>query len=497
MHTVTLRLKTLPWQEVMINRRFHALSHLHNTAVSHCKKLLRVLERDKEYQELRTRYTELLRKDKLTAADKKEKAFLSKQMNGIRRDIGLTEHALQSWIIPCRQMYRKQISSQQCQKQMSRVWAGVEKVLFGDGKKLHYKKFYDFNTIGGKSNSNGVIFNKDGNCITWQGLAIPCDMSGTDEYLLEAMDNDLSYCDLKRMMFPNGWHYYVVLVLKGDAPKKLKAAEDAVTGIDLGVSAIAAVSDDSCILEELAPKTKQYAKRIHKLQRQMENSRRLHNPGNYNPDGTVKKGAKTWVYTKSYYKKRNSCKSLNRRKTAYIIQSHNVLADRILEHGRHIVAEEMDFKALQKRSRSKTERSSKTVEINGRTVSRYKRKKRFGRSLNSRAPGRLKETLKRKAMLYGGSYHEVNTRLFRASQYDHVKDDYVKVKLSVREKNIGGHTVQRDLYSAFLLRNADAGLTHPDRDKCACEFENFVAIQTKAIQEMKHNNVSMKQCFGF
>ena len=73
----------------------------------------------------------------------------------------------------------------------------------------------------------------------------------------------------------------------------------------------------------------------------------------------------------------------------------------------------------------------------------------------------------------------------------------MKVPLSQREKVIDGHTVQRDLYSAFLILNTDDTLKHPDRDKCISTFGGFVKRHDELISEMKKDNISMKQCFGF
>ena len=80
---------------------------------------------------------------------------------------------------------------------------------------------------------------------------------------------------------------------------------------------------------------------------------------------------------------------------------------------------------------------------------------------------------------------------------DTKKDTYIKTELGDRHKDIGGHEIQRDLYSAFLLKNSNEGLTQPDREKCIYGFEKFIKQHDNLINEMKENNVSMKQCFGF
>ena len=130
-------------------------------------------------------------------------------------------------------------------------------------------------------------------------------------------------------------------------------------------------------------------------------------------------------------------------------------------------------------------------------IQKYKRKKRFGRSINRRAPARFLLELKRKAEAVGGVYAEVDTKEFKASQYNHVTDTYDKIPLTQREKEIGKRKVQRDLYSAFLIRNADLDFKHPDREKCEYEFEHFAKMQDQLILKMKESGLSMRQCFGF
>ena len=80
-----------------------------------------------------------------------------------------------------------------------------------------------------------------------------------------------------------------------------------------------------------------------------------------------------------YYKLRRRLKALYRKKAAYIRCLHNNLANRIIRHGIDILAEKMNYKALQKRSK-KTERQEKTSTVkkkDGTTleIKKYKKKK--------------------------------------------------------------------------------------------------------------------------
>jgi hypothetical protein len=161
----------------------------------------------------------------------------------------------------------------------------------------------------------------------------------------------------------------------------------------------------------------------------------------------------------------------------------------------------MAYKALQRKAK-KTERASIPTEIpqkDGTTkfVYKYKRRKRFGSSLNNRSPSQFLAILKRKATLVGGWVQEIETKDFKASQYNHITNDYEKIPLKQRFKTIGTTTVQRDLYSAFLIRNTNDTFDHPNREQCFATFEHFVAMQNELISTMQSNNISMKQCFGF
>ncbi len=507
MHTVCLRLDASEYEGYLIDRSFHALSHIHNVLVKHARKLLIQLEHDQDYQQLRTEYTAFLKNHKndgkLSKTDASYQKELSDRMKTIRQDMGLTEYSFQSYIKKCAKLYNKLLSSQQVQKEATRVWQSVEKYLFGDGKAVHFKKYRDFDTIGGKSTKNGMRFDKETFSAVWMGRTykVKRPKKSSMDYVYKALSSDISYCDVKRRMFPNGRHYYIVVVLKGPAPKKLTAGDNT-CGIDPGVSTMAAVSDEDVYLEELAPDIGKYNKEIIDTQYHMDLSKRASNPDKYNPDGTIdKSNHDRWEFSKTYIRLGNRLKYLYRVRSDYIKQSHSRLINKLLKDARNFYIEDMDYKALAKRSKN-TERSDRIYEVKAedgsiKQVHKYKRKIRFGRSLNNRAPALFIHLLEQKAALYGGSVTKIATKDYKASQYDHSTDTCTKAPLSQRTKTIDGRTVQRDLYSAFLILNTDDTLTHPDRDKCISTFDSFVRRQDKLISEMKKSNISMKQCFGF
>jgi len=90
--------------------------------------------------------------------------------------------------------------------------------------------------------------------------------------------------------------------------------------------------------------------------------------------------------------------------------------------------------------------------------------------------------LERKLKARGVALNKINTWSVKASQYDHTENTYRKKKLSQRWDNIGGIAVQRDMYSAFLIRNVTPDLLAVDKDKCNERFDDFIRLHNNQVQ---------------
>ena len=281
----------------------------------------------------------------------------------------------------------------------------------------------------------------------------------------------------------------MIIYLDGDAPRKYIESKKSCMGIDPGMSTVAGFSDTRCILEELAPRAKEYDRRICSIQQKTDHKKRLLNPDRYNEDGTVVKSIKKpWTLSKGYLKLRDRLKYEYERKTAYVKQCHEELADRLIADSLDFIVEKMNYSALARRSK-KTERQEKETEVKAsdgtvKTVHKYKKKKRYGRSVNDRSPALFLTILEKKCISYGGS------------QYDHTSGECTKIPLSQRRKLIGGHEVLRDLYSAFLIRNTDDDCLSPDRDRCIDSYDIFLQHQGDEIIRMTREGADISPCFG-
>ena len=58
-------------------------------------------------------------------------------------------------------------------------------------------------------------------------------------------------------------------------------------------------------------------------------------------------------------------------------------------------------------------------------------------------------------------------------------------------------TIQRDLYSAYLIKNSLPNLEQTDRTKCINDFEKFIQLHNECMEYVKQTNVNRLSCFGF
>ena len=198
--------------------------------------------------------------------------------------------------------------------------------------------------------------------------------------------------------------FFVQLILEGKPYQKFEATDNTV-GLDIGPSTIAVVTDDSAALERFCDELKDKQKEIRRLQRKLDRQRRANNPQNYNPDGTIKPGKKTWHESTRYKKTKRKLAEIQRKLVAHRKTLHGNLANRILRQGKHVKTEKLSYKAFQKN---------------------------FGKSVKNRAPGMFMEILRRKAENAGGSIVEFSTKTTKLSQYCHKCGKYTKKPLSQR-----------------------------------------------------------------
>ena len=414
------------------------------------------------------------------------------------------------------------------------IHAALESVLYGEGRHLHYKKRGDLPIIRAKQTNRGITFhiNEEGQLsfsmdgIGAFGVHIPQDDLFLQEeynkllnFLLDPSVEDTKidlyheqkclvpvfrpcYAALKCETIRGRLRVFIQITIAAPAvPKRKKDgsprkdfSQTGRVGCDIGTQSYAATSNTELILDNLAERDGKSTKRsepiMKKYRRKMSRSLRRTNPDRFTKDGRFIKGKrgplkKSKKYLRSQYllRERQRKDALTRK---YAIRTD---ANHLRELGDELITEPSNAKALQKRSQKPTEKSGKMIEVKKsegtvKTIEKNKRKKRFGHSVQFRCSGAFQAELKLK---FGKGYHEV-ARNFRASQYDHELNEYIKKKLSDRWHMFkDGKRVQRDLYSSFLMYCSNNDYTFPDRESCLREFDKFFkkheALVTQIVQK--------------
>ncbi len=339
-----------------------------------------------------------------------------------------SEYAIHSYSTHLRHSWLSDhIDSNSAQKLATRAYKAVEKVLFGQAKKVRFKGKNQMDSVEGKSNTSGIKWK--GEAVEWGGLRLKALITENDPVILHGLNSKVKYVRLVRRKVSGNNRFYAQLLCEGKPfiKPKNKLGKGSV-GIDIGPSTIAIVSDEESHLKQFASALKFDAARLCRLQRKMDRSRRATNPDNYNANGTVKKGKKKWNSSKTYTKTRNAKANLERKLAAHRKSLHGKLVNETLAYGDVIKLEKLSYKAFQKL---------------------------FGKSVALRAPGMFVSHLKSKAERAGGKVVEIpthSTKLSQTCQCGRVK----KKKLSQRVHQCEcGILMQRDLYSALLAKHIE------------------------------------------
>lgn len=485
---LTLPLVLEKWQSDRLEKRFEIARQIYNTLLNYELKKLRRLEQSETVSEIQSEIQKLLSEEKRDAAALKA---LYKQRDTLRKEAGFTEYDFKTDIKNFYKHFNDNIGSNVAVHGIaSQVWGAFDRLFYGNGKAVHFKKRGDIRSLRGYSvagKSGGVEIIFCGSYVEWKGLKLPIKQDADNTYETEMLQKRVKYCRIVKKPGKSKPHWYVQLMLEGKPAVKYdkRTGElrhpvgDGEVGIDIGPQTIAYASKTEAGLQELADQVQniEHEKRI--LQRKLDRSRRATNPENFAEDGTIKKGVRlNWVESKRYVRLQHELAQLQRQQAEVRKQQHTELANHLLSLGDRFYVEEMEWPSLTHRAK-KTEISEKT--------GRYKHKKRFGKSVGNKAPAMLIGILDQKLRSLGlDGVYKVSTSV-RASQFNHITGEYQKKPLGLRWNVMpDGRRIQKDLYSAFLLQHMNEAQDGFDIDALNLDYEDFVKLHNEIIIQLQN-----------
>ena len=501
-YVLTLKLHTENFQEDILNKRLEIARNISNALTGKVLKRYNLMLESKEYRFIKKQLNPI-NKNFHNSEDKKTKKSLDKQRKELYKQLeevyikfGLSQYSLYEDVKPMYKHFKDNIGSLEAQAIADRVWTKFDKLLHGNGNKVTFSRYNEYNSIENKWNKSGLKYDINSNMIIWNELNIPVIIKNNDLYAQKAIQDKVKYCRIVRKFIRGEYKYYVQLVMEGFPPIKYNSETGEIkndigtgnVGVDIGARTIAFSSQYDVKLLELCPEVENIEKQKKKLLRKLDRQRRSNNPNNYNEDGTIKRGIKLeWIKSNKYIKTQNELKEIQRKQASIRKQSHEKLANYIISLGDRILVETMQFQGLQKRAKKTTKNKD----------GKFNKKKRFGKSLGNKAPAMLIEIINRKLKYDGLEILKINTQKVKASQYNHFTGEYNKKELKDRwNKDI---EIQRDIYSSFLIMNVNDDLETINQDKCFETYDNFKILHDKEInrlKELKLNGVKLISSMG-
>lgn len=483
---LTLRLNPEAWQVDLIEKRFKIMEHLKNSLIALELRRLKNAQRTRAYKDLIT---------KIENANGTERKKLYTERSKLLRDAGFSEFGFINDMTSMQKHFVEHMAAQVAHRSASDVWRAFEKMLYGNGKIVHFIRRGTLDSIACKKIGNGMNLRNDyfewngGRCKNQIVLSIKVEKPKT-VYEKEMLNKKIKYLRIVRKWSKTKYKYYLQITFEGNPATKARYIEYGKrVGIDIGTSTVAIVSEQEVKLLELADQVKKNQDKKISLQQKMDRSKRISNMDNFNADGTIRIGKRLkWNYSKNYLKLQQQVRELERKNAAIRKYQHICLANYVLSQGTEVYVETMSFSGLQRRAKETTYDSR----------GRINKKRRFGKSLGNRAPAMFLEILDKKLKHVADTeLHKVDTQKFKASQYNHITGTYEKKTLRDRWAKLGnGEKVQRDLYSAFLLMNSAADMEKTDQKLCKKTYIRFKELHDDEINRIMRDGKKHIRSFG-
>ena len=405
----------------------------------------------------------------------------------MQKDYGLTEYDLSDRLSQQRRIIGSayhHLNSGELQVIGKQAYQTLEKVLFYQVKphRVKFRSKYDskvsfrnrVNTTGTRlvpSERKGYVYRLFlHKASTFVDISVK---AFTPYQQLSLMKSErIKYVQVIRQTIRGKRVYFLQIICEGYPHAKISKGTG-VLGIDPGVSTLAYVSPTEVALVDLVPNQINHQERLMRtLERRMEGSRRVNQPKLYRADGTIKKGVKFKLLSKRaqrlQVRRQRAYRSLSEERR----KIHGSLINHLLSQASLIKMEDLSVKGLQRRSRE--------VRINPKTNRPFS-KKRFGKSVFRAAPGTFRQTLFTKASQLGIEVQVISPQHLKPSQYNHLTGTFEKKPLSTRLFDLSPEWtgVQRDLYSAFLIRHVEHDVY---QETLASDFPQFYDLMTQFLQ---------------
>ena len=360
----------------------------------------------------------------------------------VRQKYGFTSFAFNAKACEFARIYKEHIPTTCAGRSIGApMWAAFEKKLFGNGKKVHYKSFGDIKSVASDGKSGIRLIDSAGHTLkmgtsenpmyivfgTSKGKVLKLEViiPKNDTYKMEMVERNIRVVRITRKRVLGEWKYFVQLTVEGLPAVRYNRHTGEIkntlgtgkVGVYIDTTSITLITDrgtkKTIDLNEVGSIISQEKKR-NELMQYMDASRRASNPGNYNPDGTIKKGIMingkkmrlVWNYSKGYKKALETLKNSYRVETEKRMLIRQNITNEILSYGNDIIVNDYPYKYAMQRQPIATD--------NG-----VEKRKKAGKNISRNAPSMIISLLTQKITTRGGTLTKIKLK-----DIDYTTDNY-------------------------------------------------------------------------
>lgn len=136
---VQFPLKTEKYQEDILDKRFEIGRQIYNSLVNITQKRYKEMIKTKKYRDLISQLS----------GDKTKDKDIWKQINDIRKQFGMSEYSFYKDVQRLQHHFSNNIDSRTARSLASNLWRAYERLFYGNGEYIHYKKHCSLNSLKG------------------------------------------------------------------------------------------------------------------------------------------------------------------------------------------------------------------------------------------------------------------------------------------------------------------------------------------------------------
>lgn len=453
--------------------------------------LKKQLKKNPDNKEIKQQLEEV---EALLEMHQSNKSDIFKKRKDDMSELGITKFSILSSLLKNAKHYKNNLPSEVVNCTLvNPLWASFNKLLYGNGEKIQFRKWDDSNILMSR-NKSGITFKQDekGYYLNFANASKPASRKMkiylkdcSDDFTQELLSRPIVQVGIKRVYEKTKFHYYFVGIVVGNTHISLDENGENVHKVGEGMvslclwrNRLAAVSDKEIRQFNLFPENlKRLKNEIKEIDRQITKNRIMNNPDNYNADGTVKTGIikdgkrqkLKWNNSNTYLRLKEKRRNLyriysERRKVLY----HNIYYE-LMEMGDFFVYITPTSNLTKKKDYSKDEKTPTNTE--------YRKKKERRTSIQTVAPATFFNGLDVKLVQYGCDKVEKISVKDSHYWYKHDIDGNDKDSFVDDKVLINGQSYPHTAYRAVILRHYNS--RGYDTDLILEEWERYEPLLRK------------------